>query len=337
MRVPLDRLSLLFTLLVIAGIVVFASACRSRSGDSDAASGDRAPTQDTAAASASPTGTTHAVATVTPGVSQGEIKTGPLTRTFRLFVPAGLPASGAPLVVALHGGLGNPEQFAATTRFDELATAERFVVVYPAGIESTWNGGACCGRAAAQKVDDVAFLAALIAQLKAQVPIDSRKVFITGHSNGAIMAFRFACERADMVAGIVPVAGSLEIPACTPSRTVPLLAIHGDADRNHPFEGGEGPRSIAGVAFRSMPDSLAMWAKAMGCAAGPEKQGPGVVMTWHWAGCRDNVSTGMIVIAGADHPWPSSTGPRFSALQGEPTKALDASKEAWRFFASLGK
>lgn len=52
------------------------------------------------------------------------------------------------------------------------------------------------------------------------------RLFVPGHSNGAIMTFRFACERADLITAIAPVAGSLEIPDCPATRGVSLLAIH---------------------------------------------------------------------------------------------------------------
>ncbi|MEP7214931.1 MAG: PHB depolymerase family esterase [Anaerolineaceae bacterium] len=265
--------SLGLVLPLLLGSFVLLTGCGSReNGNSTPAPTESVTVAATAAASAPSATLAPATNTVVAGASTGTLKVGSMDRSYRLFVPRGLGQGRVPLVVALHGGLGNPEQFARTSRFDELAAAEGFVVVYPVGFEATFNGGACCGRAASQKVDDTGFLATLILYLQSVLPIDPARTFATGHSNGAIMAFRFACERADLVAGVVPVAGSLEIPSCAPSRPVPLLAIHGDSDRNHPFEGGEGSRSIAGVAFRSMPDSLAVWTKAMGCAPGPAKQ-----------------------------------------------------------------
>ena len=324
-RLPLVFVVLLASCFLLAG-------CSGRSNVS--ATSTRSPsseTQTTAPVATPPTATN----TVVAGVNNGTLQVGSMDRSYRLFVPPGLKTQRVPLVVALHGGRGNPEQFARTSRFDELATAEGFIVVYPAGFEATFNGGACCGRAASQKVDDTRFLAALVQHLQSVLPLDPSRTFVTGHSNGAIMAFRFACERADLVAGIVPVAGSIEIPSCAPSRPVPLLAIHGDSDRNHPFEGGQGSRSIAGVAFRSMPDTLAMWTKAMSCTSGPSKRSEGALTTSSWSGCRSEAPTRMIVIAGADHPWPgSATGPT-SALQGQPSQALDASRAAWEFFKSL--
>lgn len=285
-----------------------------------------------------PGASSPAAAAVVAGVSAGTLRAGAADRTYRLFIPSAATRAGAalPLVVALHGGLGTPEQFAGASRFEALAEREGFIVVFPAGVERTWNGGACCRPAAALRVDDVGFLAALIEKLEATLPIDRSRVLMTGHSNGAIMSFRFACERPGLVSAVVPVAGSLEIEKCEPSVAVPLLDIHGDADRNHPLEGGEGDRSIANVAFRSTSETMARWAAAMACQRDTATRTEGALTTTAWSGCREHVRTELLVIAGADHPWPGSE-PRGGALQGEPSRALDATAAAYQFLIDVTK
>ncbi|MGH2607656.1 MAG: alpha/beta hydrolase family esterase [Tepidiformaceae bacterium] len=284
------------------------------------------------------TGTAGAVPTVRGGIVRLGAFTGALThdgteRSYRLFVPRAVMAGEMiPLVVGLHGGLGSGAQFASTTGFEAFAESEGFVAAFPDGVGRTWNGGRCCGQAARQAIDDVGFLAALIEKLADELPIDRERVFMAGHSNGAIMAWRFACERADLVAAIVPVAGSLEIPACTAADGVNLLAIHGDADQNHPIQGGRGARSIAGVDFTSVATSLLIWTSGMGCDNYPSAVvTEGALSTSSFARCRDGVTADSLVIAGADHPWPGSTvlAPQ---IQGEPSQAIDATLVAWEFF-----
>ena len=279
---------------------------------------------------ASPSPTTGAP--VTPaellGTTHGTLRVGGLSRSYRLYVPR---ASGPlALVVALHGGLGNGDQLADTSQFEPLAEREGFAVVFPDGVGATWNAGACCGGAVNRKIDDVVFLRALADEIADEVPIDRTRIFAVGHSNGAMMAFRLGCEASDVFSKIVPVAGSLEIDRCAATRAVALLALHGDADRNHPIGGGIGDRSIANVSYRSMADSLATWTRAMSC--GPSNESvAGPLRTTSWSGCRDGVTVDYVVIAGADHPWPGSADRRVSALQGVPTSALDATVTAWEF------
>jgi len=319
------------TIALVLVTMLLITAC-GRSTPTPAAPATVAPATASATATTAP-----ARPSATPGVSTHTLRHGALDRGYRLYVPAAVAASAAkvPLVVALHGGLGTPEQFAAASRFEALADAEHFIVVFPAGVERTWNGGACCRPASALRVDDTGFLAALIEQLQAALPVDSGRVLVTGHSNGAIMAFRLACERPDVVDAVVPVAGSLEIDRCQPSRAVPLLDIHGDADRNHPLEGGQGDRSIANVDFRSTAGTMATWSAAMGCAQPPPTRVEGALTTTAWQGCRDGVRTELLVIAGADHPWPG--GASIGLSGGRPSQALDASTAAYRFLLDVTK
>jgi polyhydroxybutyrate depolymerase len=316
-------------ILVAFGLVALAAACRDRS--------------ETGAPSAVPSALASPAASAAPvatGTSHASLDHNGLKRTYRLFVPpqaAAAKPGSLPLVVALHGGLGTGDQFAETSAFEEVAKREGFVVIFPDGVDRTWNGGRCCGQAVAKRVDDTGFLARLIESLSGSLPIDRTRVFVTGHSNGAIMAFRFGCERADLVTAIAPVAGSVEIAACRPSRGVSLLAIHGDADQNHPIGGGNGPRSVAGVPFTSMDDSLRAWTRAMGCSADPAQTASGALTTTDWKGCRDGAAARYIVVAGADHPWPGSADRRASQLQGIPSQALNATEVVWAFFRDTPK
>jgi polyhydroxybutyrate depolymerase len=55
------------------------------------------------------------------------------------------------------------------------------------------------------KVDDVGFIRALLADLEARQPVDRRRVYATGLSNGAMMAWRLAVEASGTIAAIAPV------------------------------------------------------------------------------------------------------------------------------------
>lgn len=325
--------------VVVAGValLVLLTGCSRSSGGEPSATATAAPEGTTDVPTPSAVATEAVAKTTTTalseGVTHGSLKFGGVERTFRAFVPRGLKSgSRVPLVVALHGGLGSGDQFALASRFERLAQDEGFVVVFPDGIGATWNGGGCCGQAARTNVDDVGFLAALIEQMEREAPVDPAKVFMTGHSNGAIMAFRFGCERGDLVKGIAPVAGSLEIPKCEAKTPTNLLAIHGDADQNHPINGGEGARSIAGVPFVSMEKTLALWTNAMGCGQSPQRSTSGALTTTDWKDCKGGTVARYIIIKGADHPWPG--GP--DGVQGSvASKELDATKAVWAFFKGL--
>lgn len=314
-----------FTLLVVlAGWALLVVGCSRKDSAEEPATG-AAPTATGTSASG------DFAAAWTGGMSHRTLKFANEERTFRVYIPFGLKDdSKAPLVVALHGGLGSGDQFATTSRFERLAQDEGFVVVFPDGIGATWNAGGCCGQASRTNIDDVGFLKALIELVEREAPVDPARVFMTGHSNGAMMAFRFGCEHPELVRGIAPVAGSLEIPGCKASKGTNLLAIHGDADQNHPIDGGQGPRSIAGVDFTSMAKTLSLWTSAMGCGA-PQAAVSGPLTTTDWKNCKDGTIARYIVIAGADHPWPGG----LPSVLGNATQDLDATKTVWEFFKGL--
>lgn len=174
------------------------------------------------------------------------------TRSYRLHLPTGFsPTDGIdrPLVVALHGGSGNPNQFETQSLYSPKADANDFIVVYPkgTGLLPTWNASlGCCGYANNNNVDDVRFLKDLVARLSGAYTIDAGKVFATGHSNGAIMSYRLACDASDVFVAIGVNAGDSTTlhPDLSPcdlgGNTVSIVNLHGDADTNEPYMGGAG-------------------------------------------------------------------------------------------------
>lgn len=174
------------------------------------------------------------------------------TRQYRLHLPTGFsPTDGIarPLVVALHGGGGNPSQFETQSLYSPKADANNFIVVYPrgTGVLPTWNASlGCCGYANNNNVDDVRFLTDLVSRLAGVYTIGADKVFATGHSNGAIMSYRLACDASGVFTAVGVNAGDSTTlhPDLSPcdlgGNTVSIVNIHGDADTNEPYMGGAG-------------------------------------------------------------------------------------------------
>jgi polyhydroxybutyrate depolymerase len=265
------------------------------------------------------------------------------TRTYRTYVPANRPAGRAPpLIVALHGGFGTGAQFERSSGLDGFAEANGFVVVYPDGVGSrvdpnlvqTWNGGSCCGPAVAQKVDDVTFIRLLIDDVARTTGADRDAVVVTGHSNGAIMGHRLACELSDRIVAIAVQAGGLEVPTCAPARPVSVLHLHGTADTNVPVDGGKGS-GAAGVAFRSVKDTMDSAARAARCAPTPVAQtadNPDLAITT-WTACASNATVRLILVRGATHAWMGQETTA-SALTGAAYRDFDSSRAAIAFFVS---
>lgn len=260
-------------------------------------------------------------------------------RTFHLYAPSDLPDGPVPLVLALHGGLGHGAQLESTIGLDGLAEANGFVVAYPDGIGGaagrpdarTWNAGACCGPALAQGVDDVAFLRAVIEDVTVGHEVDPGRVYLLGHSNGGMMAYRMACEAADVVAGIGVVGASLEVEPCQPSRPVSVAAVHGEADANHPIDGGVGS-GLSDVDYRPAVAGVEQLAAVGGCALG-DPAAAGDLTVREADGCAEGTAMRWTAIAGASHAWPGGTG-QVRALVGEPYDSYDATAELWALLAA---
>ena len=267
-------------------------------------------------------------------------------RHFRLYVPSSYrPDQSAPLLIALHGGLGTSDQFATNSGFDDLAESNGFIVVYPDGIRAisdrpglqTWNGGYCCGPAANKNVDDVGYLDFLLDLLEERFAIDSSRVFAAGHSNGAIMAYRLACELSDRVVAIGVQAGSLGIDECTPSHPVALLHVHGLADTNHPIDGGVGS-GVSGVEFRSGREAVRTLAELNECGVEPTvvkvPSNPDLEVST-WSECAGGADVRLITVDGASHAWMGHAGASEAAagLVGEPYPDFDSSRAIWAFLA----
>ena len=246
-----------------------------------------------------------------------------------------------PLLVGLHGGVGWGTQFEANSGFDRLAEANGFLVVYPDGIGigrnqdrlRTWNAGLCCGPAQRNGVDDVAFVSQLIDEISRTHHVDPDRVFLTGHSNGAMLSYRLACELSDKVAAAAVVAGTLAVQPCAPSRPVSFMEIHGTADRNVPIDGGAGDRSISQVDYPSVRTGIATMASLAGCAAEPSVATAGDLTTTTWSGCDAATTVKLVAITGASHAWPGSTPTRLN-VAGSPYPDYDASREIWAFLST---
>src|SRR5439155_12228136 len=132
------------------------------------------------------------------------------------------------------------------------------------------------------------------------------RVYVTGISNGAMMAYRLACQLPGRLAAIGPVAGTMTTE-CGPATPTSVLHIHGLADQNVPFDGGAGSKGVAKDARPSVPSVIAYWRRIDGCGqAQVSQQGP--VHTEAADGARGTNVT-LITVDGAGHQWPGSQPP----------------------------
>lgn len=265
------------------------------------------------------------------------------TRSYLLHVPhVSEPPRSWPVVLAFHGATSNGRLMRQFSGLDAKADAAGFLAVYPNGTGNlpnvlTWNGGGCCGYAAKNGVDDVAYVRALLDDLETVRPIDRRRVFAAGMSNGAHLVYRLACAMPDRIAAIAGVAGPMGIDACRPPRGMPVLHIHGTEDEFAPFHGGKGPRSVYGVEMISVEDTMRRWVEANDCPPVPRIEeipdhvgdGTRVIRKTYGPG-RDGAEVVLVVVEGAGHTWPGR--PPLPASLGKSSNNIAANDLIWDFF-----
>lgn len=168
-------------------------------------------------------------------------------RSYELYVPPHA-VSNMPLLVVLHGGMGNAKQIQEYIGLEPYADKYGFLIAYMNGSPVTkvlsakragWNAGDCCGQPQEKNVNDVAFISNAIKQITSKYNIDIQRIYGTGHSNGAMMTYRMLCET-NLYQGAAIYSGTLaiDIDRCPMAAGKPILALHGAKDKNLPPEGG---------------------------------------------------------------------------------------------------
>jgi polyhydroxybutyrate depolymerase len=233
-----------------------------------------------------------------------------------LHLPARRAEEKAPLLVLLHGLGSSGQELASSSDWPSFADAHGIAWVAPNGpIDARgrrfWSAGPECCNFDRVTVDHVAALSALITRLAASTGVDASRVFVGGHSNGAFMAHRLACERPDLVRGIVAVAGTapLSRAACKAPGALRVLHIHGEQDPIVTYAGGHLFQNPLYPEHLSAQRSASTWAQALGCAPSPrpgaalnlETQLPGdETRVEAYEGCKSG-AVELWSVAGGDH------------------------------------
>jgi polyhydroxybutyrate depolymerase len=268
-----------------------------------------------------------------PGSSADRtLQSGGITRIYRVHVPRGYrPSRRTALVLSFHGHGSSAAGQELMTGFSTLADRDGFLVVYPQGtIGPDGMTGWATGPRKDPTVNDVRFVADLLTRLQSSLCVDPARIYATGFSNGGAMTVLLACTMAGRIAAFAPVSGSYyPVPGgCRPSRPVPLLEVHGTADRVVPYDGSPARR------LPPIRDWLAQWATRDGCAQQPQVflRGQGILGE-RWTGCREGALVEHYRLAGGAHIWPDFPDAPGTDVPGT-DQPPDATAIIWAFLAA---
>jgi poly(3-hydroxybutyrate) depolymerase len=157
-----------------------------------------------------------------------DFKVGTTTRKMLVYAPSGIEPN-RPLLLSLHGLNQDIAYQQNQTKWEEVAKANNFVVVYPGGINNSWD---------LSGTSDTNFILAIIDEMFKRYGIDRDRVYLSGFSMGGMMTYHAMNVIADKIAAFAPVSGYLMGgPNTSSSRPVPIIHTHGSADNVVPFSG----------------------------------------------------------------------------------------------------
>ncbi len=270
-----------------------------------------------------------------------------LERRYRIHLPFKYNSSNNyPVLIALHGFGDSPKKMELYTGLNQSANKNGFIVVYPYGTTNrrfgplSWNGGICCNYAYETGVDDVGFINALIDELVANYNVNSEKVYVTGFSNGGILANLVATKLPDKVSGAAIVSGAIaskqteeeEYTYIQKSETpVPVVIFHGKNDGSISFNGGESSDPV--VEFASAYDMVNFWLENNKCEKHPTEISRGANYTKEvYSSCEGGSNVVFYAINDGKHEWP---GWRLNPIKNIMGKGLKANDLIWDFFSSI--
>jgi polyhydroxybutyrate depolymerase len=230
-------------------------------------------------------------------ITVSSLLSGGLDRGYLLITPTAATAP-VPLIVALHGVNASATQEAQRDELLPLVSAGKVAVVYPAGYAESWNVGAqsCCGAASRKGVDDVAFIAAVVAAVDGQVSVASGQTFLLGFSNGGKMAYQALTQ---------------------PARAA--LIASGALDPELPTS--DAPEPAVDAVF----DVATLWRLRDDCTGQSVRRLSGSATIDTWAACTNGTSVTTVLYSTLAHVWPSAS--LVGATQ-------SAAAVIWKFFAA---
>ena len=267
-----------------------------------------------------------------------------IQRTYYLHISANLPKDkAAPLVMVFHGGGGEGVSTSRLTKFNAVADRENFIAVYPNGVGNNWNDGRETDviQAQKEKVDDIAFVNAMLDAIAKEYKIDAKRVYATGISNGGIFSHYIGANLSNRIAAIAPVVGGIADPFYKnfkPEKPVSVLIFQGTADPLVPYNGGYVARNRGKII--ATDEAVKLWLKNNGINEKPtatesfdkDKDDGCTVDKYIWSGGKNRTEVVLYKLNGGGHAWAGSSPRAFRLIESNVCRDVDATEIIWEFF-----
>ena len=232
-------------------------------------------------------------------------------RTFRTYIPGSSTPGPMPIVFVLHGLGASGLDIEIGSGFDEVAAKQRFMVVYPdadAATRGEWAIG-CerCTGADTLGINDIGFLDSLLAMYVRDGVADPKRAYVTGFSLGSYFTNVIACQRADVYAAAITVAGQMTdrmAAVCPVASPIPMLVVGSKDDPAMPWNGGVYPK----LTIYSADSTARFWATRNRCAF-PATSGASVrgAASQSYGSCANDAEVRLWAFDGIGHRWPNAT------------------------------
>lgn len=202
--------------------------------------------------------------------------------------------SPAPLIIGMHGYSDSNGNFERNSGLTRVATQKGYIVVYPKSPSLGWNAGGSYFTRLTGGSDDISYILGIIEEMKQLYDIDENRIYLTGHSNGAFMAYHLAACVPSTFAAIAPVAGTMMTHSIETATPVSIMHIHGLADTAVPFRGD--------CDFPAVESVLELWKTKNSCADPFQNDVSANIAHRSWQGQRAEMQ--LFTDRGLAHVWP---------------------------------
>lgn len=207
-------------------------------------------------------------------------------RNYLLYMPTNYDdTSPVPLVVVFHGGGNTPENASGRFGVSEKAEEEGFIVVYPNASEimgDQWHFGLgwftenLIDEFGRLWFDEVGYTKKIIVKTQRDYNIDPNRIYLAGHSSGAMMAYYCGSRLSNIIAALASNAGCIGahiddfkmVTIPEPKNPVSIAIFHSEQDTVCPYNGG---KSLwYDLYVKSVQDAVDFWVENNGCNPEPE-------------------------------------------------------------------